>query len=109
MVLDRIAMGYFSDGDASLFKPLVDSLLYHDEYMLLADFQAYMDCQEEVGKAYEDQERWLTMSILNVARSGKFSSDRTIKEYCDEIWHVQPVKVSLPDYTPEKAGSSLTL
>ena len=109
LVLDRIAGGYFSDGDTNLFKPLIDSLLYHDEYMLLADFQAYMDCQEEVGKAYEDQERWLTMSILNVARSGKFSSDRTIKEYCDEIWHVQPVKVSLPDYTPDKVGSSLAL
>ncbi len=94
-VLDRLGMGYFSPGEKDLFKPLVDSLIYHDEYMLLADYQAYSDCQMKVSAAYEDVEHWTTMSILNVARSGKFSSDRTIKEYCDEIWKVKPVKVEL--------------
>ncbi len=102
-VLDRLGMGYFSPGEKHLFKPLVDSLMYHDEYMLLADYQAYSDCQEKVSAAYQDKERWITMSILNAARSGKFSSDRTIKEYCDEIWNVSPVKVELESYDPSRA------
>ena len=102
-VLDRLGMGYFSPGEKDLFKPLVDSLMYHDEYMLLADYQAYSDCQEKVSAAYQDKERWITMSILNAARSGKFSSDRTIKEYCDEIWNVSPVKVELESYDPSRA------
>jgi starch phosphorylase len=102
-VLDRLGMGYFSPGDKDLFKPLVDSLMYHDDYMLLADYQAYSDCQAEVSAAYQDVEKWITMSILNVARSGKFSSDRTIKEYCDEIWNVKPVKVELQPYDPARA------
>jgi starch phosphorylase len=102
-VLDRLGMGYFSPGDKDLFKPLVDSLMYHDDYMLLADYQAYSDCQARVSEAYQDVEHWTTMSILNVARSGKFSSDRTIKEYCDEIWNVKPVKVEMEEYDPAKA------
>ena len=102
-VLDRLAMGYFSPGEKDLFKPLVDSLLHHDDYMLLADYQAYSDCQAKVSDAYQDIERWTTMSILNVARSGKFSSDRTIKEYCDDIWNVKPVKVELEPYDPARA------
>ncbi len=63
--------------------------------MLFADFQSYVDCQEEVGKAYRDKERWTKMSILNTARMGKFSSDRAIKEYCRDIWKAEPVKVDL--------------
>jgi len=102
-VLDRLAMGYFSPSRKDLFKPLVDALLYRDDYMLLADYQAYVDCQARVAEAYKDLEGWTTMSILNVARSGKFSSDRTIKEYCDDIWHVKPVKVELEPYDPAKA------
>ncbi|HNO58743.1 MAG TPA: glycogen/starch/alpha-glucan phosphorylase, partial [Accumulibacter sp.] len=70
-------------------------LLNHDEYMLLADFQSYIECQENVSLAYLDQERWLRMSILNVARSSFFSSDRAIREYCQEIWRVQPVRIEL--------------
>ncbi|MFN5471875.1 MAG: glycogen/starch/alpha-glucan phosphorylase, partial [Pseudanabaena sp.] len=102
-VLDRLAMGYFSPSRKDLFKPLVDALLYRDDYMLLADYQAYVDCQARVAEAYKDLEGWTTMSILNVARSGKFSSDRTIKEYCDDIWHVKPVKVELEPYDPANA------
>ena len=93
--IDRIASGYFSHGDRELFKPLVESLLYHDTYMLLADYQAYIDCQEDVSHAYRDRDKWTRMSILNSARMGKFSSDRTIREYCQEIWHVEPVKIEL--------------
>lgn len=92
-VIDRIAEGYFSYGDKKLFKPIVDSLLYHDPYMLLTDYQAYVDCQDRVSEAYKDTERWTRMSILNSARMGKFSSDRTIREYCKEIWGVEPVKI----------------
>jgi glycogen phosphorylase len=85
-VIDLIASGHFSGGDASLFKPLIDALLYHDEYLLFADFQAYLDCQAAVDKAYQDVEQWTRKSILNVARIGKFSSDRAIREYCEKIW-----------------------
>jgi starch phosphorylase len=94
-VIDRIASGYFSHGDTELFKPIVDSLMYHDEYMLFADYQAYIDCQEMVSDAYRDQGKWTKMSILNSARMGKFSSDRTIREYCEEIWQVKPVTIEI--------------
>jgi starch phosphorylase len=89
-VIDLIVSGFFADGDAELFRPLVDSLLTRDPFMLLADYQAYVDCQEKIGLVYQDQERWARMSILNVARMGKFSSDRSIREYCEKIWHIQP-------------------
>jgi starch phosphorylase len=89
--INQIASGYFSRGDAGLFRPLVDSLLYHDDYMLFADYQSYIDCQDRVGEVYLDQERWTRVSIINVARMGKFSSDRAIREYCDKIWKVKPV------------------
>ncbi len=84
--IDWIAGGQFSGGDTDIFRPIVDSLLYHDEYMLCADFASYVACQQSVADAYADQERWTTMSILNAARSGFFSSDRTIAEYNRDIW-----------------------
>jgi starch phosphorylase len=96
--IDLIASGYFSRGDVGLFKPLVDSLLYHDEYLVLADYQSYVECQERVSQAYVDKEKWTRMSILNVARMGKFSSDRSIREYCEDIWRVKPVPVDLKEY-----------
>ena len=94
-VLDLIRSGFFTRGDTDLLRPLIDGLLYHDPYMVLADFESYLDCQERVSEAYRDTERWTRMSILNAARSGKFSSDRTIREYCEEIWRVKPVSISL--------------
>ncbi|MEW6110533.1 MAG: glycogen/starch/alpha-glucan phosphorylase [Thermodesulfobacteriota bacterium] len=102
-VIDLIASGHFSSGNRELFKPLVDSLLYHDEYLLLADYQSYVDCQDRVGQTYRDRDAWTAMSILNVARMGKFSSDRTIQQYCDEIWKVSPVPVSLEDPDDEES------
>jgi glycogen phosphorylase len=87
-VIDLIGSGHFSPGDPGLFQPLVDSLLNWDEFMLLADYRAYVDCQARVSQAYAEQDRWTTMSILNVARIGYFSSDRTIREYCRDIWGV---------------------
>ena len=94
-VIDRIASGHFSNGDTELFKPLVDSLLHHDQYLLFADYQAYIDCQDRVSQAYQDSASWIRMSILNAVRTGKFSSDRTIREYSKEIWNVKPVRVDL--------------
>ena len=101
-VIDLIASGHFSSGDPELFKPLVDSLLYHDEYLLFADYQSYVDCQDRVSKTYRDRDAWTRMSILNAARMGKFSSDRTIRQYCDEIWKVSPIPVSLEDPEDEE-------
>src|SRR5262249_30872571 len=88
---DRLSNGFFSNGDRELYRPLVDSLLDHDDYMLLADYQSYIDCQERVSDAYHDRDNWTRMSILNSARVGRFSSDRSIREYCRDIWHVTPL------------------
>lgn len=96
-ILDMLAGGWFSHNDASLFKPLLDSLLYHDEYMLMADYQSYIDCQDRVSASYVDKEQWTRKSILNVARIGKFSSDRSIREYAEKIWHVKPVKIAIDE------------
>lgn len=94
-VIDMIAGGTFSRGDAGMFAPLVDSLLNSDEFMVLADYAAYAECQEQVDNAFQKPEQWLRMSILNVARMGKFSSDRAIAAYCRDIWHVEPVPVAV--------------
>jgi glycogen phosphorylase len=93
--IDLIASGHFSHGDKELFRPIVDSLLYDDQYMLLADYQAYIDCQDKVSTAYNDQNDWTRMSILNSARMGKFSSDRSIADYAKKIWDVKPFPVQL--------------
>jgi starch phosphorylase len=91
--LDLIASGHFSRGDAAVFAPLVDNLRRGDPFMVLADYGAYVACQERVSEAWQDVDRWTRMSILNTARGGKFSSDRAIREYCDEIWCVPAVPV----------------
>ena len=93
--VDLIDSGFFSPGDPKLFKPLVSSLLYRDEYMLCADYQSYIDCQDKVSRAYRNPEEWSRISILTVSRMGKFSSDRSIREYCKNIWQVQPVHIQL--------------
>ena len=93
-VIDMIGGGYFSKEDPNLFMPIVNSLLtMNDHYMLLADYESYIKCQEKVSETYKNTRLWTKMSILNAANMGKFSSDRTIKEYSDEIWDVKPVKV----------------
>ena len=89
--LDLIGGGFFSNGDRELFRPLVESLLARDDYMLLADYQSYVDCQQRVSAAYADRAAWTRMSILNTARVGRFSSDRAIREYCRDIWNVGPI------------------
>jgi glycogen phosphorylase len=90
-VLDLVSSGFFSYGDRGLFKPMMDSLLHHDEFMLLADYRSYVDRQDEVGKIFRNDKKWTHMSILNTARMGKFSSDRAIREYGEKIWRVQPL------------------
>jgi starch phosphorylase len=94
-VIELIRGGFLSRGDTELFAPLVDGMLYYDPYFVLADFRAYTECQASVGAAYLDRRRWARMALLNIARSGKFSSDRTIREYCRDIWNVQPVHIEL--------------
>jgi starch phosphorylase len=88
-LFDLMASGFFSGGDHELFKPLVNSLLHHDEYMVLADFAAYAECQQSVESEFINRESWLRKSILNVARIGKFSSDRAVEEYRRDIWHLE--------------------
>ena len=103
-VIELIRSGFFSRGDATLFRPLVDNLLLSDPYLVLADFRSYAACQEQVSEAYGSSEHWMRMSILNTARCGKFSSDRTIREYCRDIWHVEPVPIRLLSGDEVKAG-----
>ncbi len=94
-VMDLIDSGLFAHGDHELYHPLTHSLLEHDSFMLLADYEQYIQCQQKVEETYRDEKLWSRMSILNVARMGKFSSDRAVKEYCEEIWKVKPIEVKL--------------
>jgi len=89
-VLDFMLSGGLSRGDADLFRPIVDNLLHDDPFLLLADYQAYVDCQDRVSALWRDPEAWTRTSILNTARMGKFSSDRSIREYCERVWRVKP-------------------
>jgi starch phosphorylase len=91
--IDLIREGFFSPDDRGLFQPLVDLLLNDDRYMVLADFDGYHRAQMEIDALYCDSEAWTKKSILNVARIGKFSSDRTIHEYNQNIWHAEPVPI----------------
>jgi starch phosphorylase len=91
-VIDMLGNGYFSPEEPARFKPIVDNLLEHgDHYLLLADYGSYIEAQKAVELAYQDQEQWLRKAILNVANMGKFSSDRTILQYAQQIWHTKPV------------------
>jgi starch phosphorylase len=92
--IDAIAGGAFSGGDRELFKPIVENLLGSDPFMVLADYRAYVDCQDEVARAWSDPERWTRAAIRNVAHMGRFSSDRSIRDYCREIWHAEPVPIA---------------
>ena len=93
-VIDSISSGHFSRGDRDLFRPIVAKLLSsRDEYVHLADLQAYIDTQNRIDTEYRDRNGWLKKSLLNIARMGKFSSDRTIRQYADEIWHIKPAVI----------------
>ncbi|WP_050982622.1 glycogen/starch/alpha-glucan phosphorylase [Mycolicibacterium phlei] len=94
-VLELIAEGTFTNGDTEVLRPLVDNLIHHDPFLVLADFRSYIDTQARVDATWRDRDTWTRMSILNTARSGKFSSDRAIAEYCEQIWNVWPMSVDL--------------
>jgi glycogen phosphorylase len=92
-VMDFLISGELSNGDTELFRPIYDNLLHQDPYLLLEDYQSYVEQMENVYKVWQEPEKWARMSILNVANMGKFSSDRSIRDYCDKIWKVEAVKV----------------
>jgi starch phosphorylase len=93
--MELLRSGFFSRGERALFEGLVTSLIERDDFMLLADFAAYIDCQSRVSAAFKNAKQWTRMSILNTARMGKFSSDRAIREYCEDIWKIKPVRVAM--------------
>lgn len=103
-VISLVNSGFFSRGDTELFRALTDGLLWHDPYLVFADFESYSECQLQVSQAYRDVDRWTRMSILNSARSGKFSSDRTIREYGADIWRAPSVPVRLLSQQDVKVG-----
>nr|AEV89749.1 glycogen phosphorylase [Schistocerca gregaria] len=94
--IDQIQNGFFSPGNPDEFKDVADMLMKFDRFYLLADYEAYIKCQEKVGEVYQNQSKWTEMAINNIASSGKFSSDRTIAEYAREIWGVEPSWEKLP-------------
>jgi starch phosphorylase len=99
-VIDFVASGALAHGDKGLFRPLVENLLGSDPFLVLADYPAYVECQERVSALWGDGGAWTRASILNVARLGRFSSDRSIRDYCEHVWNVRPVSVE-----PAPAGS----
>jgi starch phosphorylase len=99
--IDALASGVFSGGDRGPAEQVISSILDWDEYLVLADYRSYIDCQDRaVGPAWADEDRWTRMSILNTARSGFFSSDRTVRGYCRDIWHIEPVPVPMDTTEP---------
>ena len=92
-ILEFMVSGAISDGDPELFRPIYDNLIQQDPYLLLKDYQSYVECQEQIHKTWRDSEKWARKSILNVANMGKFSSDRSIRDYSNNIWKVKPVKL----------------
>jgi starch phosphorylase len=96
-VMDQLKGGYFSPGNPNEFKDVVDNLLYHDRFLTLADYTAYIKAQDKVSETYKNPAKWAKMAILNIATSGKFSSDRTIADYGREIWGIEPSWEKLPD------------
>ena len=87
--------GVFSPTNPHLFLPIIDALLGRDDFMVMADYEKYVECQHKVEETWKNQDQWQRMSVLNVARMGKFSSDRAIREYCKEIWKADPISVEL--------------
>ena len=95
-VLDAIRDNFFNLDQPGLYQPIVDTLLTHgDKYLVLSDFAAYVEGQERVSAAYRDRERWARMCLMNIANSGKFSTDRTIREYAEEIWGIRPCPIQV--------------
>ncbi len=98
-VLNLLRDGYFSHGDGNLFKPLFDHLIYSDDYFVLADYESYIQCQENVSNTWNKPNEWAKMAIINTSRMGYFSSDRSIEEYCNILWNVKPFAVDIEKLT----------
>ena len=94
-VLMQMINGFYCNDNPDLFRPLYDSLLQHDQYFILKDFDSYVKAQQKVDEAYRNESRWAKMAMLNTACSGKFTSDRTIEQYAKEIWKLEKIKVTL--------------
>ncbi|MFZ9952803.1 MAG: glycogen/starch/alpha-glucan phosphorylase, partial [Vulcanococcus sp.] len=94
-VLRLVEQGHFSNGDADLFRPLLENLTGRDPFCVLADFADYLKAQERVSQVWADRGAWNRMSLLNTARTGFFSSDRSIREYADRIWRAEPFPVTI--------------
>src|SRR5690606_2509975 len=92
-VLDMLISGDLSNGDKELFRPVYDNLLHHDPYLLLRDYRSYIESQDEIHRVWQDKEEWARKSIINAGSMGKFSSDRSIQDYCDDIWKVEAIRV----------------
>jgi starch phosphorylase len=92
-IISQLSNGFFSPENPGLFQPIVNAIMEGDRYCVLADYASYIECQEKVSQVYRDQEKWTKMAILNVARSGKFSSDRAINEYAQNIWRISSVDI----------------
>jgi starch phosphorylase len=99
-VLDFMASGDLAGGDKGLFRPLVNNLLESDPFLVLADYKSYVECQAQISTLWRDPQDWTRTSILNVARMGKFSSDRSIREYCRDVWQVQPMHIRMEAIEP---------
>jgi starch phosphorylase len=104
-VLNFIGSGALTGGDSRVFRPFLDRLLYDDPFLVLADYEAYAACQEQVTALWRDQRAWTHKAILNAARMGKFSSDRSIREYCEHVWRVQPLQVPLSSTVTRTRGA----
>lgn len=104
-VIDRLSKDHFSGTEKGVFHPILNEILSSDRFMVMADFTAYCEAQREVSKAYANQEEWTRMAIRNIARCGRFSSDRTIRQYAEDIWEVSSVPIKL-DSTPGKSSKS---
>jgi len=103
-VLHLVEQGHFSNGDTELFRPLVENLRGQDPFFVFADFAAYMNAQSQVSHAWADRHHWNRMSLLNSARMGYFSSDRSIREYCDHIWKASAFPVKITCQSSEQAN-----
>jgi len=108
-VLDFISSGALAAHEPGLFHPLVENLLWHDPFLVLADYQSYIDCQSKVSDLWRDPKEWTRKAILNTARMGKFSSDRSIRDYCAQVWKVSPVTVANDQPGKRRAGADAEL
>jgi starch phosphorylase len=106
--IDLIEHDFFSMMEPGIFRPLIHTLLAQgDRYMILADLRTYVRTQDRVDAAYRDRTGWIRKAVLNVARAGKFSSDRTIREYASGIWHVEPCQIMPQSFTGNGAGQDI--